>query len=432
LHKNWKRDAGLFFASQTLSLLGSSLVQYAIVWHITLKTQSGTMMTLSVICGFIPTLVLSPFAGVFADRYDRKMIIMLADGMIALVTLALALVFAAGHDAIWLLLLAQAVRSVGSALQGPAVGAILPQIVPEDSLMRANGINGTIQSAIMLVSPLMSGALLGMASIQAIFFLDVATAALAIVVLLVFLRVPPHEKASRRQETGYFHDMRLGFRYIREHRYLVRLFSYIGCFLFLVAPAAFLTPLQVARTFGAEVWRLTAIEILFSSGMLLGGLVMSSWGGFKNRVRTMIFSNLIMAACTIVLGLVPWFWPYLAVMGVFGVALPMYNAPSAVMLQEQVEPDFLGRVFSVLTMLSTSLMPLGMLVFGPLADVVKIEWLLLATGAAMFAFALAVRGDKRLIEAGVPCVSAAAPDTAPSANASLAVPAGGPVPPATA
>ncbi|MDP3177898.1 MAG: MFS transporter, partial [Spirochaetaceae bacterium] len=357
---------------------------------------------------------------VFADRYDRKKIIMLADGMIALVTLALALVFAAGHDALWLLLLAQAVRSVGSALQGPAVGAILPQIVPPDSLMKANGINGTIQSTIMLVSPLLSGALMGFAPLQAIFFIDVATAALAIGVLLLFLHVPPHEKAARRQETSYFHDMRLGFRYIRDHRYLVRFFAYLGGFLFLVAPAAFLTPLQVTRSFGADVWRLTAIEILFSSGMMLGGLVMTSWGGFKNRMRTMLLSNVIMAACTIALGLVPWFWIYLAVFGVFGVALPMYNTPAAVILQEHVEPDYLGRVFSVMTMLQTSLMPLGMLIFGPLADLVKIEWLLLATGAAMLSFALAVGGDKRLIEAGLPGVATApglatTPAPAPSA-----------------
>jgi DHA3 family macrolide efflux protein-like MFS transporter len=134
--------------------------------------------------------------------------------------------------------------------------------------------------------------------------------------------------------------------------------------------------------------------------MLLGGLVMASWGGFRNRMRTMVASNLVMAACTIVLGLIPWFWPYLAIMASFGVAMPFYNAPSATMLQEHVEPEYIGRVFSVLTMLSTSLMPLGMLLFGPLADAIKIEWLLLVTGAAMLAQGLAALGDRKLMEAG--------------------------------
>jgi len=194
----------------------------------------------------------------------------------------------------------------------------------------------------------------------------------------------------------------LGLKYIRKHRYLLRFFGYVGLFLFLVTPAAFLTPLQVTRSFGAEVWRLTAVEIFFSSGMMLGGLLLASWGGFRNRMKTMVTSNLIMAVCTISLALMPNFWLYLATMGIFGIAMPLYNSPSAVMLQEHVETDYLGRVFSVLTMLSTSLMPLGMLVFGPLADLVRIEWILLATGAAMLVRGLMVLGEKKLMEVGVP------------------------------
>jgi MFS transporter, DHA3 family, macrolide efflux protein len=358
-------------------------------------------MTISIICGFIPVFLLSPFAGVWADRYDRKRLIALADGMIATVTLAVALVFLSGHRSVWLLFVALALRAVGSAVQGPAVGAILPQIVPEDKLMRANGINGTIQSAIMLVSPMLSGALLTFASITLIFFIDVATAALAIGVLVFVLRVEPHARATQKQETGYFADMRLGLRYIREHRYLLSFFAYLGVFLFLVAPAAFLTPLQVTRTFGAQVWRLTAIEIVFSAGMLLGGGLIAAWGGFKNRMRTMAAANLVMAACTIALGLAPAFWLYLVFMGLFGVALPFFNTPSSVMIQEQVDQAYMGRVYSVLSMLSTSLMPLGMLVFGPLADALRIEWMLLGTGAVMLFHGLRVLGNRRLMEAGI-------------------------------
>ena len=400
--KDWKRDFAIFISSQTISLLGSSLVQYAIVWFITLETKSGLMMTASIICGFVPAFFLSPFAGVWADRYDRKRLIVIADAMIALVTLAAALVFLSGQRSVWLLLAALALRAVGSAIQGPAVGAILPQIVPEDKLMRANGINASIQSAIMIVSPIVSGALLSLTSITLIFFIDVATAALAISVLVLLLRVPPHAKALRKQESGYFADMRLGLRYIRTHRYLLSFFAYLGVFLFLVTPAAFLTPLQVTRSFGADVWRLTAIEIAFSGGMLLGGALIAAWGGFRNRIRTMLASNLCMALCTLALGLAPSFWLYLAFMAVFGVCLPLYNTPSATLIQEHVEEAYMGRVFSILSMLSTSLMPLGMLVFGPLADALRIEWILLGTGALMLATGILALGNRRLIEAGVP------------------------------
>lgn len=396
----WKRDTAIFLASQVFSLFGSSLVQYAIVWFITLETKSGSMMTLSILFAFLPSFFLSPFAGVWADRYDRKKLIMLADAAIALATLALALLFISGRREIWLLLVAMSVRAVGQAIQAPAVGAILPQFVPADKLMRVSGLNGSLQSAIMIVSPLASGALYSLVPIQTIFFIDVATAAAAIGIMLFFLKVPPHARALAREKLSYFSDLAAGFRYVRDHRYLLRFFFYLGMLHILITPAAFLTPLQTARSFGPEVWRLTAIEIAFSAGMLGGGAILAAWGGFHNRMRTIVAANLVMATCTMALGIIPWFWLYLAAMTLFGIALPFFNTPSGVLLQETVESGYLGRVFSILSMVATSLMPLSMLLFGPLADLVRIEWLLLGTGALMVPLALLTLGEKKLMEAG--------------------------------
>ncbi|HEX2980121.1 MAG TPA: MFS transporter, partial [Anaerolineaceae bacterium] len=175
---NWKKNTVLFLTSQTISLFGSFLVQYAITWHITLETQSGVMMTLSIISGFLPTFFLSPFAGVWADRYNRKLLIILSDSLIAVSTLVLAVLFLMGYDSIWLLFAASAVRAVGAGIQSPAVSAFLPGLVPEDQLTRVNGINSSIQALVTLVSPMASGALLAMATIEAIFFIDVVTAAI--------------------------------------------------------------------------------------------------------------------------------------------------------------------------------------------------------------------------------------------------------------
>jgi DHA3 family macrolide efflux protein-like MFS transporter len=358
------------------------------------------MMTLYIICGFVPTFLLSPFAGVWADRYDRKKLIVLSDALIAVTTLALALAFMAGGKALWLVFLAAALRAVGTAVQGPAVGAIVPQFVPEDQRMRVNGISSTLQSALMLVSPILSGALISLWPMQTVFFVDVLTAALAIMILLFFLRVPPHQKAAAKQELTYFADLKLGFTYIREHRYLISFFTFLGVLLFLVSPAAFLTPLQVTRTYGSDVWRLTGIEVVFSVGMMLGGALISAWGGFRNRIHTMLLATFIMAFFTIALGLAPAFWLYLVCMGLFGIAIPLFNTPSTVLIQEHVEEDYLGRVFSILTMLMTSVMPLGILVFGPLAELIRIEWILLATGALMPLYGLLVLSNKRLLEAG--------------------------------
>ncbi|MDF2651683.1 MAG: transporter [Paenibacillus sp.] len=406
--KHWKRDIIIFLSSQTFSLFGSALVQYAIMWYVTLTTKSGMMMTLFIVCGFIPTFLLSPFAGVWADRFNRKKLIMIADAMIAIVTLLLAITFMLGYDEIWLLFVIAAVRALGAGIQTPAVGAILPQIVPEDKLTKINGINGSLQALMMFVAPIVSATLLTMATIEVIFFIDVVTAAIAISTLLLFLRIPLHQKATDKQTTSYMDDFKQGLSYIKNHNFLKTFFIFFAFFFVLMAPAAFLTPLQVTRSFGDDYWRLTAIEIAFSVGMMAGGAVIASWGGFRNKVYTMTFASMIMGVSTLVLGIVPIFWIYLAVMAVFGVAVPVFNTPTTVMLQEKVDPNYLGRIFGVFGMISTSMMPIGMLIFGPLADVMAIEWLLVGTGLFMVILSLFFIRNKRLVEAGMPVIQEAA------------------------
>ena len=184
---NWKKNTGAFLASQAISILGSSLVQYAMLWHITLTTKSGIFATLSIICGFLPTLFLSPFAGVWADRYDRKKLIMLADGGIALVTLALAIVFSVGYTATWTLLAAMALRAFGTAVQNPCVNAMLPSIVPKEELTPVNGIYNSLNSITPTASPVLRGSMIVFAPLQLLSYKDRITAAFAVLVLLMFL-----------------------------------------------------------------------------------------------------------------------------------------------------------------------------------------------------------------------------------------------------
>ena len=402
LNETWKKNVFIFLSSQAISLFGSLLVQYAISWYIVLRTQSGVMMTISVICGFLPTLLLSPFAGVWADRYNRKMLIVLSDAGIAVSTLVLAIFFLLGYDAIWLLFVISAIRALGTAIQTPTVSAFLPQIVPEDKLIRVNGTFQSIQSIIMLVCPMLAGALLTVASIEAIFFIDVFTALLAILILLLFLHVPVHAKALEKKPVTYLSDMREGLAYIRNRGFVRKLFLFCAVYLFLITPASFLTPLQTARSFGSEVWRLTAIEIAFSVGMTAGGIAIAFWGGFKNKMHTMVLSCLVNGVCVFALGVTPVFWLYLVFTGLIGVIIPFFNTPFTVLLQQKIEGDYLGRIFGVFTMISSAAMPLGMLVFGPVADIVQIEWLLIGTGILLFAESFFLLGSRELIEAGKP------------------------------
>lgn len=372
------------------------------MWYITLTTQSGIMMTIAIICGFVPTFILSPFAGVWADRYNRKILIILSDSAIALATLVLAILFLSGYESLWMLFAVYVIRSIGTGIQGPAVGAILPQIVPQEHLTKVNGINGSIQALVMLISPMASAALLSITTIEYLFFIDVITAAIAVFTLLFFLQISTHKKALEKQEVGYFDDFKNGLVYISHHNFLKKIFTFFAIFFILAAPVAFLTPLQVTRIFGDDVWRLSAIEIAFSIGMMIGGALIASWGGFKNRTYTMALSSILFALSTLLLGIVPNFWIYCGIMAIAGIAMPLFNTPTTVLLQEKVDEDYLGRVFGVFTMISTSMMPLGMLIFGPISDVIDIEWLLIGTGIAMLFISFMLTGSKVLVEAGKP------------------------------
>lgn len=399
---DWKKNVILFLTSQTISLFGSSLVQYAIMWYITLNTKSGIMLTISIICGFLPTFFLSPFAGVWADRYNRKMLIVLSDSMIAFVTLVLAILFFMGYEAMWLLFFASAVRALGGSIQTPAVNAFIPQFVPEDKLLRVNAVNGTVQSFTMVASPMLSGVLLTFSSIEVIFLIDVVTAALAIFILFFFVDVPAHEKAQSIQTTGYFDDLKKGVRYIKDHKFIKEYFIFFSAFFILISPVAFLTPLQVARSFGDEVWRQTAIEISFASGMIVGGLIMSAWGGLKNKTYTVALAILIFGITTIALGIVAAFWIYIAFMVISGVAIPAFETPAIALLQQKVEGDYHGRVFGVFGMIQSAVMPISILVFGPLADIIDIEWMLIFTGIFMSVMSVLLTKNKVLVEAGKP------------------------------
>lgn len=271
----WKRDIAVFLSGQTVSPFGSMLVQYAVLWHLTLLTESGAVLAISSVVGFLPQAVVSVFGGVWADRLDRRLLVVAADATIALTTLALALLMLSGVDDLWLIYVALGIRSAGAGVQMPAVAALLPQIVPTHRLMRVNGINASIQSALMLLAPAAAAAVYATWSIVAIFFVDVATAVVGIGLLL--LVAVPRLMRDDAEAVGYLDDLVGGLRYVARHgfvRWVLGLYAVV----FGAHRRAVLTPLMVVRTFGDEVWKLTVNELAFSTGMLLGGAAIAGWG----------------------------------------------------------------------------------------------------------------------------------------------------------
>lgn len=381
----WKKQIIHFLSAQTISLFGSSLVQYAIVWYVTLTTSSGKMLTLSTLCGFLPQILISLFAGVWIDRYNRKLLIMVSDGIIALSTLLLALVFFTGHKTIWLLFLVLIIRSAGTGIQTPAVNALIPQIVPKEQLMRVNGIHSSISSFVLFLSPGVSGAVLSLASFEATLLIDVVTALIGIGITA---SIPIKFIKKKSQQSSVTTEIREGFQYLKQNQVIKRILMFQIVILFLISPSAFLTPLMISREFGPEVWRLTFSEMTYSLGTVLGGILMASWGGFQNRIKTTVLAGTAYGLLMIGLGAMPIFWAYLVFNLFIGVTAPCYNAPITVLLQEQVDKAMHGRVFSFMQISTSCALPLGMVLFGPLADAISVQQLLIISGSMVAAFVL--------------------------------------------
>jgi DHA3 family macrolide efflux protein-like MFS transporter len=370
----------LFLLSQNFSLFGSSVVGFAIIWHITLTTSSGTWLMLATVCSLLPQVLFSLPGGVLADRYSRKHLIMLSDGFIALATLGLAITFLLGFERLELLLMVAAVRSIGAGIQTPAVGAIYPQLVAQEHLTRVQGINQTLNSVLLLLSPPVGGLILGSMGIVATFFVDVVTAVLAI---LVMSRIKVEKIERGEGADSAWVDLKSGLDYAFGHPQLRRI---IICFLFaffLITPAAVLSPLMVERTFGGEVWRLTANEMAWTLGSFFGGVFVSFKGQFENKVRTV---SLCLVAFGVMFGLLGAAWnfaSFLAFMGIAGFFLPALSTAQTVHIQEITAPEVLGRVFSIIQLISASAMPVAILLFGPLADVVSVESILMVSGVLL-------------------------------------------------
>ncbi len=381
---NWKKQIFLFLISQNLSLFGSSVVGFSIIWYITLKTSSGAWITAATIATLVPQVLVSLWAGVAADRYNRKWLIMLSDGFTALATLAAFIAFESGRESVILLIIISFFRSLGGGIQAPAVNALYPQIVPAEQLVRINGLNQTINNILLLISPAAGGVILGVLGIRWTFLVDVVTASAAILIMS-FMKIEK-KKAEMGQECGavgkgsVIGELKDGVRYTRRHPLLKIIMLCYAVTFILITPASVLSPLMVSRTFGEEVWRLTANEVLWTVGSLLGGVIVVWKGEIKNKITAIAAALVGFGVTFALMGCSSTFILYLMLDCICGMFLPVLVTAQTVLIQTNTEPEYMGRVFSLLQFVSQGVMPVAILGFGPLSDLVKIQYLIIICG----------------------------------------------------
>ena len=399
----WKSRAVLFLVSQCITLFGSTLVQMAVVWYVTLETGSGVWVSAVSVSSYLPQLLISFPGGVWADRRNRKWLIIGADAATAAVTLLLIWLLPFLESGVgegregWILaglLLMSVLRSAGAGVQTPAVNAVIPQLVPEEQRLRFNGPNAPMQPLVHFAARPPAGALLTLTSLRTVLWVDVVTAAVGIGLLAcVHLPAAVSQRGPRSGGTGRAAGLREGIAYVLRHKRIKSLLLVYGLFVFFCVPAGFLAGLLVSRVYGDTYGYLTAVELAGFAGMAAGGFLMSLWGGFGRREKTLSLGLAAFGLASALMGITEEFGLYLILMAFYGVALTVVQTAVTTLLQEQADRAVQGRIFGMQSSMYAGFLPLGMVVFGPLADVVSLHWIMIGAGGALAVLAALTGGS---------------------------------------
>jgi DHA3 family macrolide efflux protein-like MFS transporter len=374
LPENWAARFFTIWTGQAISLFGSALVQFALVWWLAQKTGSATVLATATMAALLPQIVLGPFAGALVDRWNRRIILIVADTSIALATLGLVYLFATDQVQVWHIYAIAAIRSLGGAFHHPTMTSSTSLMVPDKHLARVAGANQTLQGLLNIFAPPLGALLIELFSTQNVLLIDVGTAVVAILPLF-FIAIPQPSKRARQangeiEETSYLQDLREGFVYAVKWKGLLGLILLAMLLNFLLIPSASLLPLVVTRIFNGGAAELGWVEALFGTGIIVGGILLGIWGGFKRRIVTSFIGIIGIGIGIVLTGLVPanMFSLLLAANFLVGFMQVFANGPLMAIMQSTVAPEMQGRVFSLLTAGASSMMPLSLLIAGPISD----------------------------------------------------------------
>jgi DHA3 family macrolide efflux protein-like MFS transporter len=379
-NKPWKTTFFTIWSGQALSILGSQLVQFALIWHLTIKTGSATVLATASLVGMLPNVVLGPFIGTLVDRWNRRWTMLLADSIEALATIALAVLFALDIVEVWHIYAVLFIRSLAGAFHANAMNASTSLMVPVEHLTRIQGLNQLLEGGLNVVAAPFGALLLEMLPMQGILSIDVITALFAILPLS-FIHIPQPERNSVDTEnTTIWTDFKAGLHYMLGWSGLLIIGLMMVGINFTIIPAFSLLPLMIKDYFGGGAIQLSWVESAMGAGMIVGGVLLGIWGGFSRKILTSLVGLMGMGAGTLILALAPSSSIFLAVGGALlvGFMTPITMGPFFAVIQSTVAPDMQARVFSLLTSVGTGIVPLGLMIAGPVADRVGIQaWFLL-------------------------------------------------------
>lgn len=392
---SWKLKLACVWGGELVSVLTSSILQMGLVWHITLTTNSASMLSLASLAGFLPLALFGTFAGTIVDRLPLKVSLIGADLFIAAVSAVVAAVSLTGTLPVWVVMVALFVRAIGSSLHTPAFQALTPLVAPAEHLTRLAGVTQAVQSGGYILGTAVAAVIYPLWGLTAMIALDVAGALFATVAVLVArldVGGTAQGAAAGEKNLGLMAQARSlaaetadGYRVLRGYRGLFALLWCGFAFTLVFSPISALFPLMTLDHFGGTTGDAATAEIVFSVGMIAGSALLTATGGFRNRALTVVAATALYGAATLVAGLLGagGFVAFLAMSFLMGLSSPFYSGPQTALMQEKVPPEYLGRVFGLYGAIMSWALPLGLAFSSVFADAVGAPAWFVGAGAAM-------------------------------------------------
>ena len=388
----WKKKFIMVALGQAVSLLGSHGVQFALIWWLAERTASPLMLGISGLAAYLPVTLFSPAAGIAADRFNRKWISIFSDltmGAAALIYAALLLFF---DLPVWTVLVMLCLRGIGSTFQQPAVQSMIPQLVPKDQLVKANGWIQLLNSGSFLLGPVIGASLYAVFPISVVLLSDVAKAILASAALAA-VKIPKL-KREKGEKQHFISEIKEGILVFGEDKKLLHIVTAQALCMFFYAPLSAFYPLMTSDYFNLSAMYGSAVELSFAAGMMAASLLFSGVWKAERKLRVSFMGLLGMGAASVLCGAIPpvfagWFF-FASACAVLGAAGNVHLIPLTAYMQETVEPEKMGRAFSVLTLISSVTMPVGLLFSSPIAEKVGVNIWFLISGLSMTALTTAV------------------------------------------
>lgn len=370
----------IFWIGQLLSLLGSSVVQFSIIWWITVETGSEFFLALSAFLGFGPTMLFTPIAGVFVDRWSRKKLIVTVDFFQAVATVGLIFAFMIGIANLWFVLAIITLRGIFQAFHGPAVQAIIPLLIPKEKLSRMNGLDYLLTGVIFMVGPLVGALLLNYFILQEVLWLDAITFAIAIIPTIIISIPSVKTPTLVKEKMRFLTELSEGFSFIRTQQGLLALLAVFAAANFFMSPLFVLLPLLVKEVHLGGPEELALLFAALQAGIIGASMIMSSWKGFGNNAHGVALGIFIMYFGFIICSFTPQGLYPLLILGMLlnGFGLPIANVSSQTIWQKIVPPEKLGRVYSVRLTIAQGSGPIAIILTGILGELFGIIPLLIA------------------------------------------------------